>query len=95
MLYPIQYELGSEKFNTVDVPVSTGNLRNKGGEVLYDSNSEGSYETNLPIYQSPQTHNCTKLLMQANIIMNDHYDICSDFVPLVTRPKWLNLYHKL
>ena len=37
MLNPIQYELGSEKFNTVDVPVSTGHTWNEGDEVLYDS----------------------------------------------------------
>ena len=51
MLYPIQYELGSEKFNTVDVPVGTGDIWNEG-DVPYDSNGEDSDETNLPIYQS-------------------------------------------
>ena len=88
MLYPIQYELGSEKFNTVDVPVS--NIRNKGDEVLYDSNSEDSDETNLPIYQGPQTHNHTKLLMKANIVMSDHYGIN---LPPIARPNWTNFYY--
>ena len=52
-------------------------------------------ETNLPIYQGPQTCNCTKLLMKANIVMNDHYGINSDFVPQIARPKWLNFYYRI
>ena len=95
MLYPIQYELGSEKFNTVDVPVSTGNVQNEGDEVLNDSNSADSDETNLPIYQSPQTCSHTKLLMKANIVMNDHFGLNSDFVLQITRPGWLNFYYRI
>ena len=36
MLYPIQYELGSEKFSTVDVPESSGDIQKEGDDVLYD-----------------------------------------------------------
>ena len=95
MLYPIQYELGSEKFNTINVPVITGDIQNKGDEVLNDSDSMDFDETNLPIYQGPQTCSHTKLLMKANIVMNDHFGINSDFMPHVARPGWLNFYYKI
>ena len=91
MLYPIQYELGSEKFNTSDVPVSTGDVQNKDDEILNDSDSVDSDEINLPIYQGPQTCSCTKLLMKANIVMNDHFGVNSDFMPQIARPGWLNI----
>ena len=80
--------MGSEKFTTVDVPVSTGDIWNEDNEVLYDSKGEDSDETNLSIYQGPQTCNYTKLLMKANIVMNDHFGVNSDFVPQITRPRW-------
>ena len=94
MLYPIQHELGSERFNTVDVPMSTGDIWNEGDEVMCDSNGEDSDEKNLLIYQGPQTHSCTKLLMKANKVMNDHYGTNSDFMPQ-TRPTWLNFYCRI
>ena len=95
MLYPIQCELGSEKFNIIDVPVSTGDVWNKGDEVLYYSDSAGSDKTNLSIYQGPQTHSHTKLLMKANTVLNDHFGINSDFMPQIARPGWLNFYYKI
>ena len=75
--------------------MSTGNIQNKDDKVLYDSDSEDSDETNLPTYQDPQTCNHTKLLMKANIVMNDHYGINSDFVPQIARPGWLNYYYRI
>ena len=95
MLYPIQYELGSEKFDTVNVSVGAGDVQNEGNETLYGSDSEDSDETNVPIYQGPQTCNHTKLLMKANIVTNDHFGINSDFVPQITRPRWLNFYYRI
>ena len=95
MLYPIQYELGNENFNTSDAPVSTGDVQHKGDEVLYDSDSADSDETNLPIYQGPQTRSHTKLFMKANIVMNDHFGINSDFVPQIARPRWLSFYYRI
>ena len=91
MLYPIQHELGSEETNTDDVPVSSGNVQNKGNSLLDDFDEVVTDEANMPIYQGLQTCSHTKLLMKANIVMNDHFDIHSDFVPSITRPRWLNL----
>ena len=82
MLYPIQYELRN------DVPVSSCNIPNKGGSFMDDSDRVVTDEVNMPIYQGPQTYSHTKLLMKANIVMNDHFDIHSNFVPLIARPRW-------
>ena len=87
MLHPIQYDLGSDKFNTTYVPVSTGDIQNRGDEVLDESDSVDSDETNLPIYQGPETCSHTKLLMKANIVMNDHFGINSDFELQIARPR--------
>ena len=71
--------------------MSYGNVQNKENSFLDDFDEVVTDEINMTKYQGLQTHGHTKLLMKANVVMNDHFDIHSDFVSSITRPRWLNL----
>ena len=92
MLYPVQFDMGSDKNNIADVAKSSVAEHNSYIEGIHETNPD---EVDMPIYQGPQTGSCTNLLMKANIVMNEHFSVNSDFVPNVLRPRWLNLYQRI
>ena len=46
------------------------------------------------VYQGPVTHSHTKLLMKANMVMNEHFDIAPSDVPSLTSLVWLELCYQ-
>ena len=46
------------------------------------------------VYQGPVTHNHTKLLLKANMVMNEHFNIVSSDVPSFTSLVWLELCYQ-
>ena len=48
-------------------------------------------DTSNEVCQEPVTHSHTKLLMKANMVMNEHFDITPSDVPGLTSLVWLKL----
>ena len=46
------------------------------------------------VYQGPVTCSHTKLLMKANMVMNEHFDIAPSDVPSLTSLVWLELCYQ-
>ena len=46
------------------------------------------------VYQGPVTRSCTKLLMKANMVMNEHFNIAPSDVPSFTSLVWLKLCYQ-
>ena len=92
MLYPVQFDLGSDENNIEDVVKSSVAEQNSYIDGVHETNPD---EVDRPIYQGPQTRSRTNLLMKANIVMNEHFVVNSDFVSNILRPRWLNLYQKI
>ena len=77
--------------------ISSGQQKILHRNMLYPGQCNPNSENTTPevatldhVNEGPVTRNRAKLLMKANLVMNDHFGIQSHYIPTVM-PRWLDL----
>ena len=73
MLYPLSFQVQSQHEQHDDVDYES--LVEDQLESVDDSLEDQ------PVHQGPMTHSCTKALMEANLLMSEHFRIDNSFCP--------------